>query len=440
MMYRVKMQRKNINDFDIITKIQENIKKQPDKKAIIFPTETIMFKELDEQSGFLAYFFKQKNIEKGDRVVVLLPVSPMLFYVIFALIKIEATVVFIDHNMSFKNINNSIKISKSKAFVGNSKTGLLRFFSKDMQEIPIKIIVREKSINESKINYKTPIQISEKRYTPGYLMFVRFTTGSTGFPKGVERTYQYMCDLFRATHDFSKIKENDVDLTVFPMNILYNLMIGATTVYPLSVSSNKYKINAKQVVKQMLENNVTTASGPPDFWRKIVAYCKRERIVLDKIRFIFTGGDPVPLPLVYDLKQVFPKSETNIVYGSTEVFPISWIDIDAIIGSKNRISRENRAMCVGKPHPKLKIRIIEPMDKPIVLDEAGLDKITLKDGEIGEIIISGDHVVKNYFGDEDKTVFIRNKIIDKDGRVWHRTGDLGFLDKNEIWFAGRIKH
>ncbi|RKZ05890.1 AMP-dependent synthetase, partial [bacterium] len=153
--------------------------------------------------------------------------------------------------------------------------------------------------------------------------------------------------------------------------------------------------------------------------------------------FIFTGGDSVKLDLVYGLKQVFPKSKTNIVYGSTEVFPISWIDIDEIIDSKDKIIKKTGAMCLGKPHPDLKIRIIKPVDKPIVLNQDDIDKITLKDGEIGEIIISGDHVVKNYFGDRDKTVFNRNKIVDKNGEIWHRTGDLGYIAKNEIWFIGR---
>ena len=269
-------------------------------------------------------------------------------------------------------------------------------------------------------------------------MFIRFTTGSTGFPKGVERTYQYMCDLFKATHDFSKIKENDVDLTIFPMNILYNLVMGITTVYPLKSFSKQQRIKPAEIVKQILGNNVTTASGPPSFWKKIVCYCKREKIVLDKIRFIFTGGDPVSLDLIYDLKQVFPKSKTNIVYGSTEVFPISWIDIDGIIDSKDKITKETGAMCVGRHHPNLKIRIITPTDKPIVLDKEGLDKITLGEGKTGEIIISGKHVVKNYFGDENKAIFHQNKIIE-DGKIWHRTGDLGYINKNEIWFVGRMK-
>ena len=426
----------NINDFDIIQKIQENIKQKPEKKAIIFPEKTVTFKELDEESSFLAYFFKQRNIKKDDRVVVLLSISPMLFNVIFALIKIRATVVFIDPHMTLKNINNSIKVSRAKAFIVDKKTSLLRFFSKPMRKIPVKIILREK-----KIDTKGSFSMSYDKYNPDSLMFIRFTTGSTGFPKGVERTYRYMCGLFKATHVFSKIRKNDVDLTFFPMNILYNLVIGATTVYPLKSSfSKKQMINPKIIVKQILENKVTTASGSPFFLEQIIDFCKKEKIILDKLRFIFTGGDPVKLDLVYGLKQIFPKSKTNIVYGSTEVFPISWIDIDEIIDSKDKNIKKTGAMCLGKPHPDLKIRIIKPVDKPIVLNQGDIDKITLKDGEIGEIIILGDHVVKNYFGDSDKTVFNRNKIVDKNGEIWHRTGDLGYIEKNEIWFVGRMKH
>jgi len=407
------MQKTTSSNFDIITKIQQNIKNHPDKKALIFPEESITFKRLDEQSGYLAHYLQQKGIQKGDRIVVMIPISPTLFYTIFALIKIGATVVFIDHHMSIKNIENSCKISDPKAFIGNRKANLLRLLSKSVRKIPIKITFNETNF---KIDSEESIQISKDKYKSDSLMFIRFTTGSTGFPKGVERTYQFMCNLFKATHDFSKIKEKDIDMTTYPMNILYNLVMGTTSVFP---SSDK----PEQIVKQMLEQNVTTASGPPQFWEKIVKYCKSKKITLDKIHFIFTGGDPVSLDLVYGLKQTFPKSKTNVVYGSTEVFPISWIDIDEIIGSKDKITKKTEAMCLGKPHPNLQIKIVKSSE----------------DKKAGEIIISGSHVVKTYFGDEDGKSFNQNKIVDKNNKIWHRTGDLGYLEKNEIWFVGRMK-
>jgi len=416
---------KKTDDFDIIKNIQKNIEKYPDKIALIFQNKKITFKELDFQSDIIAKYFEEKQIKEGDRVVVMVPISPMLFFTILALIKIGATIVFIDPKMSFKNIDNSCKISDPKAFIGNKKANLLNFFSKSIRKIPTKIIFKNLNENELKIGSKKSSPVLKYRYKPDSVMFIRFTTGSTGFPKGVERTYNYMCYLFKATHDFTKIKENDIDFTTFPMNILYNLVIGVTTLCPSDSFSEE------KIVNQILENNVTTASGPPDFWKDIIGYCKNKKIKFENVHFVFTGGDPVPLELIHDLKQVFPKAKIYIVYGSTEVFPISWMDVDII--------EKREAMCVGKPHPSLKIKIIKSTKEPIVLKKKGLESLELKTGEIGEIILTGNHVIKNYFGDKDKTIFKQNKIIDNQNNIWHRTGDLGYIENDKIWFVGRMK-
>jgi acyl-CoA synthetase (AMP-forming)/AMP-acid ligase II len=415
------MEKTNNNNFDIITKIQKNIENHPNKIALVFQDKTITFKELDLKSGYLANYLKKKGVEKYDRVIVMIPISSNLFYTIFALIKLGATIVFIDPKMKFKNIGNSCKISSPKAFIGGKKANLLKFYSKSIRKIPIKITLKNPILKSN--NY---VKVGKNNYKPESLMFIRFTTGTTGFPKGVERTYRFMCELFKATHDFSKIREEDVDMTTYPMNILYNLVIGVTSVF---ASDNR----SEKIIKQMKKFNVTTASGSPAFWEKVVEYCKEKELILTDIIFLFTGGGPVSLNLIYDLKQVFPKSKTNIVYGSTEVFPISWIDIDKIIGKKDKITKKTDAMCLGKPHPNLKVRIIKPTLRP-----KKLDKITLNSGEIGEITISGSHVVKNYFGDKNKKSFKENKIIDNKNKIWHRTGDLGYLEKNEIWFIKRM--
>lgn len=427
------MKKTESNDFDIIQKIQKNIEKHPNKIALIFPSKKVTFKELDSQSSILVKYFEEKRIKKRDRVVVMIPLSPMLFFTILALAKIGATIVFIDPKMSFKNISNSCKISEPKAFIGNNKVNLLRFFSKSIRKIPIKIIF--KNLNENRLNIvsKKPFPVSKYRYKPDSIMFIRFTTGSTGLPKGVERTYDYMCNLFKATYDFSEIRENDIDATTFPMNILYNFVVGATTLCLFDSNSRE------RIVNQILENNVTTASGPPEFWKNVVEYCKTKNINFEKIHFVFTGGNPVSLELVYDLKQVFPKAKINIVYGSTEAFPISWIDINEIIDSKDYKTKNRDAMCVGKPHPSLRIKIIKPIKEPIVLKNKGFDDFELKPGETGEIIITGNHVIKNYFGDKEKTIFKQNKIIDDKNRIWHRTGDLGYIENDKIWFVGRMK-
>src|SRR5690606_25872469 len=71
------------------------------------------------------------------------------------------------------------------------------------------------------------------------------------------------------------------------------------------------------------------------------------------------------------------------------------------------------------------------------LDERGWAGVQVPRGEVGELLVTGDHVQKDYF--QDPAAVARNKVTGPDGRVWHRLGDLGRLDeRGRIWLVGRV--
>src|SRR5690606_19792728 len=65
------------------------------------------------------------------------------------------------------------------------------------------------------------------------------------------------------------------------------------------------------------------------------------------------------------------------------------------------------------------------------------DKLLVSKGEVGELIVAGEHVCRNYFNNQED--FKKSKILDENGTVWHRTGDLGRLDEEgNLWLVGRV--
>jgi acyl-coenzyme A synthetase/AMP-(fatty) acid ligase len=441
---------KKEKSLDLIDKIASYLDKHPEKDAIIFPTKvkekkieygSISFRELDEQSSYLGGYLRFRGMKKGDRAVVMLPTSLMLYIVITALIKLGVAIVFIDQWLGLKQIENSCKISKPKAFIGNVKANLLRLYSKTFREVPIKLMIRKTGLDG--LDYIRKLTKGAKKFTEieryeiDSPMIVRFTTGNTGVPKGVKRTYGYVCTQLEAISDFWKIKENDVDMPTWPLNVLYNLVKGATTVVPLVSYGRANKVDPAFLVRQIQDCNVTTASGSPFYWLRIVEYCKEKNIKLDRIRLVFIGGGPVSLKLIYSFPDVFPNAKAFVVYGSTEVFPLSWIDMQEIRRSIGNLTQNGNGICVGKPHPNLCVKIIKPTSGPIRLSRNGWKNLELKQGSIGEIIVTGPHVAAQYYGD-DGEIFSYNKIIDSEKRIWHRTGDVGYLDKEgRIWLVGR---
>jgi long-subunit acyl-CoA synthetase (AMP-forming) len=74
---------------------------------------------------------------------------------------------------------------------------------------------------------------------------------------------------------------------------------------------------------------------------------------------------------------------------------------------------------------------------PIALDERGFEPWLVSAGEPGEVVVAGAHVCRGYFKDED--AFTRTKIVEADGTVWHRTGDVGYLDEAaNLHLVGRV--
>ena len=68
--------------------------------------------------------------------------------------------------------------------------------------------------------------------------------------------------------------------------------------------------------------------------------------------------------------------------------------------------------------------------------KAGFEKLKLEQGKVGEIVVAGSHVLKQYFKNED--AFRENKIV-VDGTVWHRTGDSGYVNNEQLYLTGRCK-
>jgi len=97
---------------------------------------------------------------------------------------------------------------------------------------------------------------------------------------------------------------------------------------------------------------------------------------------------------------------------------------------------EGHGVCVGRPVKSITLAIIAISDGPV---DAWSDELTLPAWEVGEITVRGPQVSKEYLNRPEATRMA--KIPDQSGGVWHRMGDVGYLDgSGRIWFCGRKTH
>ncbi|MFN7291827.1 MAG: peptide synthase, partial [Pirellula sp.] len=106
-----------------------------------------------------------------------------------------------------------------------------------------------------------------------------------------------------------------------------------------------------------------------------------------------------------------------------------------VLGETAAITRTGGGTCVGNRFPSIEWRVIKITDSPLTnIDETE----TVPTGEIGELVVTGPVISERYVTRTDQNAL--HKLNDH-GRVWHRMGDVGYLDSQDrFWFCGRKSH
>jgi acyl-CoA synthetase (AMP-forming)/AMP-acid ligase II len=414
-----------MDQFNIVDLFYEAAEKDPQRTAIVYKGEKISFGDFRKQITATASHFLDKGVRKGDRVMIFVPMSFDLYRIVLALFRIGATAVFLDEWVSKKRMEACCEVAQCKAFIGIFKLRALSVFSSELRKIPIHLGVKYSS---SSLNESFPPTTKDDT------ALITFTTGSTGTPKAAKRTHGFLHAQFNALTRKIDPQEGDIDMPVLPIVLLINLGTGTTSVIADFKASKPASLQPEKIIEQLKLNSVTRITASPFFVKEISKHAIKNKVVLPKLQKIFTGGAPVFPGEAAIYHQAFPNTKVQIVYGSTEAEPISAIDVKELVESNNAILEEG--LNVGKPDQSATVKIIKIIDEPITVEsEEELKTFELPEGALGEIIVSGDHVLREYFNNAEGLK--RNKIFIGEN-CWHRTGDSGYLGKSgNLYLTGR---
>jgi acyl-CoA synthetase (AMP-forming)/AMP-acid ligase II len=393
----------------------------PDNVAIVQKNKQISYNKLAVEVEQTAAYFTKKGISKGDRVLVFMPMGIDLYRIVLALFSIGATAVFLDEWVSKKRMELCCEIADCKGFIGVPKARLFAFFSKELRRIPIKLSPRRKDADQLtaiKVNYEDTALIT-------------FTTGSTGRPKAADRTHGFLKEQFDALLDEIQPKVDDVDMPVLPIVLFMNLGVGCTSVVADFKMSKPEKMDVEGIADQIKKTGVNRITASPYFISRLT---EKPNEIAPQIEKIFTGGAPVFPGQAEVYNNAFPNTEFHVVYGSTEAEPISSILVENLIERKEELQH---GLPVGEVFHKTDLRIIQINESNIPSASLNAFKdMCVGEGETGEIVVSGPHVLKKYFNNE--AAFKANKIIVGE-TVWHRTGDSGSMKGGQLYLTGRCK-
>lgn len=401
----------------------QHAEKSPERCAIVNGKNRISYGELSLQVRSTASYFQSRGIEKGDRVLVFVPMGIDLYRTVLALFDIGATVVFLDEWVSRKRLDICCRLAGCKAWIGGWKVKCLSLLSKELRKTPLKL----------GLSYRSNGHYSKTETTADDNALITFTTGSTGIPKAAIRTHAHLKSQFDALTEKIEPHEGDIDMPVLPIVLLINLGAGCTSVIAPFKSKKAEKMKPEAMVKLLREEKVNRLVSSPYFAIRLAEYCTRNRIQLPDLKNVFTGGAPVFPNEAAILNTGFQNASVSVVYGSTEAEPISAISSDHL---KNEDPEIKKGLCVGIVHRTTELLILPVTEDPISVNSISeLKGMQLKTGETGEICVAGPHVLCDYLDNEEAV--LRNKIK-VDGTCWHRTGDSGFKGKDGLlYLTGR---
>ena len=390
-----------------------------DATAIEDGRKRLTFVELDAARRQAAKAFIATGVKKGDRVMIWAPNSWKWFVATLGLVSVGA--VLIPTSTRFKGTEVEELMRRSGAtmlfscgdFLGQYYPAQLRpearallhtvvvFDTPRAGEVPWEdFLARGASVSDAELTER------QRAVGPDDLCDMLFTSGTTGYPKGVMYGHLQCLMAIDAWATRVGIKRGDRLLVISPFFHAFGYRSGAiVSMMRGAVLLPHQMYDAEEILKRVEREKVSVIPGPPAIFHGMLQHPRMAEFDRSSLRLGITGGAVVPATLIRRMREELGFAGVVNGYGLTECggygTMCSATDTD-----------EQIANTAGKPFPGTEVRIM------------GEDGRLLPDGKRGEVVLRGYIVMQGYFNDRESTA----KTIDKDG--WLHSGDIGYFDEN----------
>ncbi len=424
---------------NVLVLLEAAAERVPDRPALVFGDgagETLTFSELWGRAGRIGAGLQRAGLEPGERAIVMIPMSPDLYAALLGVLKMGAVAVFVDPWIGARQIAAFAAFARPSAYLGTGKSHLLRLWDRRLRSLRLSIttgrrlgpLPARRRLAELASDGNDGGAARARADDPA---LITFTSGSSGLPKGANRTHGFLAAQHRALAEEFPCRDDDVDMPMFPIFALNNLALGIPSVIPAMDFRRVDRVDAATILRQMARHRVTTATASPPFFDRLADHLARTPGQRPRLRRILTGGAPVGDRQLERWRELLPDTEIVVAYGSTEAEPVAHISADERLTAAGE-GQEAAGFCVGRPSARVATRVVPISRRPL---PATVEE--LPPGEIGELLVSGDHVCKDYYRNPEAVR--ENKWRDAAGRIWHRMGDTGtFDDRGRFWLVGRV--
>jgi long-chain acyl-CoA synthetase len=384
--------------------LTESAERAPESPAIRLGEVELSYGELDERSARLATLLREKGVEEGDRIGVMLPNVPDFPVAYYGVLRAGAVVV--PMNVLLKRREIAFYLEDSGAELLLAWHGFAEEARDGAADAGAEMIEVEPAAFASLLAAHEP--------TPGLVdtaeddtAVILYTSGTTGKPKGAELTHT---NLFRnadvSSRTTSEIGQGDVVLGALPLfhsfgqtvSMNASLKVGAClTLVP--------RFDPGEALETMQRDGVTHFYGVPTMYGALLHHPERENFDTSALRICITGGASMPVEVLRGFEDAF-GAKVMEGYGLSETSPVA---------CSNHPDRERKAGSIGTPIEGVEMQLVDEDDNPVA------------QGEVGEVVIRGHNIMKGYWQRPDAT-----KEAMRGG--WFHSGDMARTDEDGYFY------
>lgn len=403
------------------------------------------WKELNDEADLIARGMMSLGVKKGDHVAIWATNTPEWILTLFAAAKIGAVLVTVNTNFKIFELEYLLRQSDTKllvmigGFKNNDYVATVNELLPELkttsgeiesEHLPFlkRVVFAGKETPEGMLNFEDlkilggdfPVEIYEenkKTLNTHDVVNMQYTSGTTGFPKGVMLTHYNILNNGKTIGDGMKFTKNDKLCITVPFFHCFGLVLAmmacithGTTMVPVERYSPVPVMNAISVEK------CTAVHGVPTMFIAMLEHAQFNNFDFSSLRTGIMAGSPCPIEVMKKVIDKMNMREIVIVFGQTEASP-------GCTMTTTSDSIDKRVNTVGRAFPGVECKIIDP--------ENGEE---LPINTSGEFCARGYNIMKGYYKMPEATA----QAIDKDG--WLHTGDLCTMDEDGYYkVVGRIK-
>lgn len=420
----------------------------PDQDGLVSPLIGVRYsyKELNEMCDRVARGFMAMGIKKGDHIAMWSSNYPEWVITQFASAKMGAVLVTVNTNYKRFELEYLMRQSDSTTLItmhGTKDSDYLQYIYELCPELKTSepgklecealprlknVIYLDEGHPDGMFNWSDILEMAEQVSQEELeavkatldihdVINMQYTSGTTGFPKGVMLTHYNLVNNGKAIGDCMNFTHEDRLLIHVPLFHCFGCVLGvmASITHGTTMILNDH-FNPIHALKVIEAERCTAVHGVPTMFISILENPEFSKYDLSSLRTGIMAGSPCPIEFMKRAVNDMGMKEIVITYGQTESSP-------AITMTTTTDPLEIRVATVGKVIPNVEAKIIDPETG----EDASFDVQ-------GEIVARGYNIMKGYYNMPEAT----RQAVDEDG--WLHTGDIGTMDEDGYFkITGRLK-